>query len=96
MHSVLVALQLSVKVCHDTAAPESLLPALLVLVVVPRMAVHEQELPNHRDPMIVLHKAPTQMVKTIAKMRFGTALNQRVPSSGDSDLRIGDFALVFC
>lgn len=78
-------LPLALKGFNDTARPSGIVPTLLVLGFVPRMAIHPDELPNQRSCMQKLHAAKDQMEKLVSKARSSTALHQYGTVAGDKD-----------
>lgn len=89
------ALAMALKAVNDTAGPNGLVPTLLVFGAIPRLPVTAEELLAQSLPIKQMVMARKEMGRIAAQTRLETALRRNVPCAADSDIRVGDYVLMY-
>lgn len=88
-------LRLGLKAMNDTAAPNGLVPSLLVFGVLPRLPIANHSFPDQVARMNVLQIARKEMETVVAQLRVRQALNSRIPAAANMIINPGDSIYVF-
>lgn len=89
------ALCLAIKAINDEAGPNEMVTTLLVFGFMPRLPIKSHNLFYRIARLKAMKYGHEEATRIVAQSRLATAIASSVPSAADSDIIIGDEALLF-